>query len=386
MRRLYELHGIHGPDIRGVRPYQVILLVWFANLVGATTLMVDYLLVLPFPDDVSTPDVERTNILLGLACVAASWIVLGFIATPRTKHALDWTLRGSPPDAEEREATLALPWWLFWMQVVTWVVSTVIFFVANLHVSVNYSVQVSGAVIISGLATAATAYLLCLRLFRSATARVLELSPPTRDRLGTGVGERAMFIWALTTGVPVLGLVLMVAFANESGVSLEKLSLSGLVIGLGALITGLFANLLFAKSVGEPLCELTEALAAIEDGDLSVHVTVDDPGEIGRLQAGINSMVRALNEREQLRDLFGRHVGEDVARLALAQGVALGGEERECAALFVDVIGSTTFAATRSPGEVVAALNRFFEVVVSVVSEHGGLVNKFEGDAALCIF
>jgi adenylate cyclase len=43
-------------------------------------------------------------------------------------------------------------------------------------------------------------------------------------------------------------------------------------------------------------------------------------------------------------------------------------------------------AATRSPGEVVTALNRFFEVVVDVVDAHGGLVNKFEGDAALCIF
>lgn len=389
MRRLPELHGLHGlhgPDLRGVRPVQVIALVWFANLVGAMTLMVDYLLVLPFPDALSTPEIERGNVILGLVCVAASWLVLGVVATPRARAALGWTVRGTPPDAEEREATLALPWWLFWLQVSIWGVSTLVFFAANLDVSVTYAVQVSGAVIISGLATAATAYLLCLRLFRSATARVLELSPPSRDRLTSGVGERAVFIWALTTGVPVLGLVLMVAFAKDSGVSLEKLSLSGLVIGLGALVTGLFANLLFAKSVGQPLCELTEALAAIEDGDLSVHVTVDDPGEIGRLQAGINSMVRALNEREQLRDLFGRHVGEDVARLALSQGVALGGEERECAALFVDVIGSTTFAAQRSPGEVVAALNRFFEVVVSVVSEHGGLVNKFEGDAALCIF
>jgi adenylate cyclase len=93
-----------------------------------------------------------------------------------------------------------------------------------------------------------------------------------------------------------------------------------------------------------------------------------------------------MREREQLRDLFGRHVGEDVARLALKDGVALGGEEREAAALFVDVIGSTTFAATHSPDEVVKALNRFFEVVVDVVASHGGLVNKFEGDAALCIF
>jgi adenylate cyclase len=31
-------------------------------------------------------------------------------------------------------------------------------------------------------------------------------------------------------------------------------------------------------------------------------------------------------------------------------------------------------------------LNRFFRVVVEVVEAEGGLVNKFEGDAALCVF
>jgi adenylate cyclase len=34
----------------------------------------------------------------------------------------------------------------------------------------------------------------------------------------------------------------------------------------------------------------------------------------------------------------------------------------------------------------VELLNRFFTVVVEVVRAHGGLVNKFEGDAALAIF
>lgn len=379
-------HGLHGSRIKGVRPFQVIGLVWFANLIGAATLMADYLLVFPFPDRYETAEIQRGNILLGVACVVASWVVLGFVATPRTHRALGWTVRGTPPDAEERELTLSLPWWLFWMQVCTWAASCVIFFLANLDVSLAYSFQLSGAVIISGLATAAVSYLLCLRLFKSATARVLEIAPNPGRRLNSGVAERAVFIWVLTTGVPVLGLVIMVGFANEAGISIAKLSLSGLVIGLGALVTGLAANLLFAKSVGEPLCELTQALQRVEDGDLDVKVVVDDTGEIGQLQAGLNNMVQALQEREQLRDLFGRHVGEDVARLALAQGVSLGGEERECAALFVDVIGSTTFAAQRTPAEVVAALNRFFEVVVAVVSEHGGLVNKFEGDAALCIF
>ena len=31
-------------------------------------------------------------------------------------------------------------------------------------------------------------------------------------------------------------------------------------------------------------------------------------------------------------------------------------------------------------------LNRFFEVVVDEVERNGGLLNKFEGDAALCVF
>jgi adenylate cyclase len=35
---------------------------------------------------------------------------------------------------------------------------------------------------------------------------------------------------------------------------------------------------------------------------------------------------------------------------------------------------------------VVALLNRFFAAVVTVAGEHGGWVDKFEGDGALCVF
>jgi adenylate cyclase len=115
-------------------------------------------------------------------------------------------------------------------------------------------------------------------------------------------------------------------------------------------------------------------------------VRVDDGSELGRLQAGVNRMVGGLREREELRDLFGRHVGEDVARAALDRGVELGGETRDVAVLFVDVIGSTALASERPPKEVVELLNRFFAVVVEVVDECGGWINKFEGDAALAIF
>ena len=99
-------------------------------------------------------------------------------------------------------------------------------------------------------------------------------------------------------------------------------------------------------------------------------------------------MVAGLRERDRVRDLFGRHVGEEVARSALGgrSDGEMGGELRHAAILFVDVVGSTAFAATRDPHDVVETLNRFFEIVVEVVTMHGGWINKFEGDAALCVF
>lgn len=66
--------------------------------------------------------------------------------------------------------------------------------------------------------------------------------------------------------------------------------------------------------------------------------------------------------------------------------VELGGEERDVGVVFVDIIGSTALASDRPPAEVVALLNHFFAVVVEVVTDHGGFVNKFEGDGALAVF
>ncbi len=115
-------------------------------------------------------------------------------------------------------------------------------------------------------------------------------------------------------------------------------------------------------------------------------MAIDDASEVGRLQAGFNRMAEGLRERERIRDLFGRQVGHDVARAALRDGTRLGGEEREIGALFVDLTGSTSMALAMPPTEVVRLLNKFFRVVIEAIESEGGLVNKFEGDAALGVF
>ena len=124
----------------------------------------------------------------------------------------------------------------------------------------------------------------------------------------------------------------------------------------------------------------------MQSGDLEARVPVDDASEVGLLEAGFNSMAAGLAERERLRDLFGRQVGHDVARQALRNGTKLGGEEREVGVLFIDVVGSTSMALAMPPAEVVRLLNLVFRVVVESAEQHGGLVNKFQGDAALCVF
>lgn len=91
-------------------------------------------------------------------------------------------------------------------------------------------------------------------------------------------------------------------------------------------------------------------------------------------------------EWRRLREQFGRYVGEEVARRALAHDTQVRGQERDVAVLFVDLVGSTTLVTRQRPGEVVELLNGFFQVVVDVVHRHGGFINKFQGDAALAVF
>ncbi|MGH2805210.1 MAG: adenylate/guanylate cyclase domain-containing protein, partial [Thermoleophilaceae bacterium] len=149
---------------------------------------------------------------------------------------------------------------------------------------------------------------------------------------------------------------------------------------------GLFATLFAAKAIADPVTSVRDGLERVKRGELEARVPVDDGSEVGLLQAGFNRMAEGLCERERIRDLFGRQVGEEVARAALRDGTRLGGEEREVGALFVDLVGSTSMAMAMPPTEVVRLLNRYFRIVVEVSEREGGLVNKFEGDAALCVF
>jgi adenylate cyclase len=97
-------------------------------------------------------------------------------------------------------------------------------------------------------------------------------------------------------------------------------------------------------------------------------------------------MVAGLGERERIREAFGTYLDKEVAEYILSEGFTEEGVEVEVTVLFCDVREFTAFASGATPQEVVAALNRLFEVIVPIIAAEGGHVDKFEGDGLLAVF
>jgi len=379
--------SIPDEDVHRITTSAVTVASVVASLVGTAIVVALLTLVLPLPIDPLSSDTGVRN-FIGIAIYVPAAVLVGV----RRGHAIgeeatSWLLEGRPPTVSEQRRAVALPLRLFALQFGLWLVAAVAFSALNLTVDGLWAFEVGITVLLAGVATAAVASLLAVRFSRSVVARALEDAPPQRFRAVPGVSVRAVFAWALGTAVPVSGAVVLCSVTlGQDDVDRIELARAVIVLcGIG-LVIGFTAIVLTARSVAEPLAQLRDALGRVEQGDLDVSVPVNDASEVGFLQAGFNRMVGGLRERERVRDLFGRHVGHDVAQRAMEEGVSLGGEEREAAALFVDLVGSTALAGRLTPTEVVALLNAFFAVVVDVTRAHGGLVNKFEGDGALCVF
>ena len=97
-------------------------------------------------------------------------------------------------------------------------------------------------------------------------------------------------------------------------------------------------------------------------------------------------MVDGLEEREHMKDTFGRFVSRDVAEAVLAGRVPLEGEKREVSILFQDIRGFTALSEKLDPATLLNVLNRFFTEVVAAVEAEGGVVKQFTGDGVMALF
>jgi adenylate cyclase len=351
------------------------------NVLGAVVVTALAVWVLPMgpppPVDVDRITLVNTLAVAGYLLVAVPLVVVWSGLRLRM---------GSEDPAQERRLVLLGPLRLVSVQAVFWLVATVLVGALNARFSWRLGLSVSQFVLLGGVYACSVSYLLAERILRRAATRVLVGDPAPRGQVGVLV--RWVLFWLLGTAAPVAGLVVIAVEALVfSDVTVNQLAAVMVVGGLGVMVVGLLITIGAARAVADPVASVRRAMRQVADGEFEVSVPVYDGTELGQLQVGFNTMAAGLRERERIRELFARQVGRDVALASAAVSeVRLGGEVRVVAVLFVDLVGFMSLAALRPPTEVVALLNRFFDVVVEVVEDAGGWINKFEGDAALAVF
>ncbi len=366
---------------------RMVALGWIANGVGTAVVFaaIGFLLTVFF-DSEQANELGAENLPITVGGVVAFGIAMTVLLKRRRSAALRWLIEGREPTPEEHRMTLGLPVYSAMLTAGAWALGAIIGGLVNLDHSAGTAALIATALWLGGETTSALAYLLTEKVLRPVTARALAAREPER-RYGLGVRNRLLFAWSLGTAVPVMSLLAVgIVGLTKDGVDASAVAAACVFLGSVALVVGLLATLIASRAIADPLMTLRSAVEQVGRGDLSPEVAIDDASEVGLLQAGFNRMAEGLRERERIRDLFGRQVGEEVARAALRDGTRLGGEEREIGALFVDLTGSTSMTLAMPPTEVVRLLNKFFRVVIDVVESEGGFVNKFEGDAALCVF
>ncbi|MCA1792761.1 MAG: HAMP domain-containing protein, partial [Desulfobacteraceae bacterium] len=97
----------------------------------------------------------------------------------------------------------------------------------------------------------------------------------------------------------------------------ENDTVSAKAYGLGVLIFSVvvfvlfflasgFGNRLFARSISDPLGRILTAIEQVKKGNYNTQVKVVSNDEIGMLGDATNQMIRGLQEKEMLREVFGR--------------------------------------------------------------------------------
>ncbi len=216
---------------------------------------------------------------------------------------------------------------------------------------------------------------------------------PTADQTQITDGEwRDQPIWIASTplrqgqeGEQIGTLSVAVSKAGNETFLNEARNLFWLT-GLIAVLAGLLLAQALGGAVAAPVEQLVTGTRRVAQGDLSVRFRTGSRDELAQLGAAFNEMVAGLREREKLRDLFGRYVSPEVREAIESGRVTLAGERKNITVLYCDMRGSTTFAEQHKPEEVMTALNQYFEVIILATETYGGIVNRFVGDEAVCVF
>ena len=110
------------------------------------------------------------------------------------------------------------------------------------------------------------------------------------------------------------------------------------------------------------------------------------------LLTGVALELREQQEKLRLMDLFSRYVAPETAKLLwqqkdnILEDGQLQANEQIATVLFMDIRGFTSISEKFTPRDLLNWLNRYLETMSDCIMDHGGVVDKYIGDAIMAVF
>ena len=159
--------------------------------------------------------------------------------------------------------------------------------------------------------------------------------------------------------------------------------IAAVVTALAALL-GLVFAILVSGGITRPVRRLLEGTRAVEAGKLDETIAVTSTDEIGHLTIAFNRMVEQLRLKEHIRKTFGKYVDPRVVEGLIDHPVlAADGQHRVMTVMFCDVKGFTGISKETTPEGLVKVMNRYFSAMSLPIRAHGGIIDKYIGDAIM---
>lgn len=129
----------------------------------------------------------------------------------------------------------------------------------------------------------------------------------------------------------------------------------------------------------------SKEIGAFSEDDLDL---ISSLGAAAGVALGAAMMSSQLATEASAREQLGRFLSPVLVEQALQGSLDLrrGGDEREVTVLFSDIRGYTSLTERSHASEIVSMLNDYFDQMVEIVFTHGGLLDKFIGDALMAVW